>query len=382
MSFQYLEDYLEFLCGTMDANGKGSNSYYVHAGIQTPIKLATYDKSPVTSMGNFCAKARIEKLDSCLTDKQVDLAKKIVFKYRRQLLSAGVTLPEDEAEIQTRYSIRQIDRTKYLKHDVDNKQVQLKFPYDPKKISMLHDYANNSAGYFAWNNTTKIWIADLTEWNLIQILNLFKNEDLKIDDSLIPIVTDLLTANSNDLPRFGLNDNAMTFFNCHPRVFEYMQTLNYDPNNMDQLSYYTSQAVNLGLKIDNEVVEKLTSNLGEQVANIIVNRKTTLPSGNLPNGDWYNYLLAANKELKNCTWILYLTWWTNKTDWSPFENMIKYDQENKNSSRLEKSFVELLKNTSDPIVVVDSIIGKEAIRNFIESNSLKVIYISDIGQTL
>jgi hypothetical protein len=41
----------------------------------------------------------------------------------------------------------------------------------------------------------------------------------------------------------------------------------------------------------------------------------------------------------------------------------------------------MLQGLKDPIVVVDSVIGRDAIQNFVESNSLKVIYISDIGKT-
>jgi hypothetical protein len=112
----------------------------------------------------------------------------------------------------------------------------------------------------------------------------------------------------------------------------------------------------------------------------LINRKFTLPSNNQPVGPWYDSLLKTNELLQDYPWVLHLTWWTNKTDWAPFKNMIEYEEKDKNTFRVQKQFAELLQGLKDPIVVVDSVIGRDSVRNFIESNSLKVIYISDIGQ--
>lgn len=380
MTLRYVEDYLEFLYGTMDKEGNGSSvfNYAIHA--TSKIKLATYDKSPVSSMGAFCSKARTENYESCLTDRQVDLARKIITKYRRQFLAIGIALPENDSDLELRHPVRTIDRVKYLAHDIDNKQIKLKFPYDPKKVSALHDYSNNSAGQCEWDNASRHWTFDLTEGNIAKMLELFQQEDLCIDESLTDIVTDVLTANNEQLPRFSINNKELKLYNCHPRVHEYLNELNWDARQIDKLAYWVSQASALGLHIDNSVIDTLMSQYSDDVVNIIINRKVTMPSNNMPEGPWYNALLKANDVLQDYPWVLYLSWWTNKTDWTPFKNMISYQENDKNSFRVNKKFANVLDGLKDPIVIVDSVIGRDAVRNYIEGNSIKVVYISDIGQ--
>jgi hypothetical protein len=380
MTLTYVEDYIEFLYGSLDKDGNNASVMYRAASTAHAIKLATYDKSPVSSMGAFCARARTEKLETCLTDKQVNLARTIIFKYRRQLQTIGIVLPECEAGIPLRHQIRSIDRTKYLKHDLENKQIHLKFPYDPKKISALHDYVPCSAGHAEWDNNKRIWTFDLTEGNIVKVLDLFKNEDLKIDESLTDIVTDVYKATPKDLPSLAISNSEMKVINAHPKVLEYFESLGWQSSQIDKLANWVSQAISLGLRIDESVIDALLSQYDSQIVNILINRKFTLPSNNQPVGPWYDSLLKTNELLQDYPWVLHLTWWTNKTDWAPFKNMIEYEEKDKNTFRVQKQFAELLQGLKDPIVVVDSVIGRDSVRNFIESNSLKVIYISDIGQ--
>lgn len=378
MTLRYVEDYLEFLYGTMDKDGVPTQNYSYVSVNQQKIKLATYDKSPVASMGSYCQKARLEKAESCLTDRQVDLAKKIILKYRRQFLSHGISLPDDNA-LELRHPTRSIDRSKYLEQNVETKTFTLKFPYDPKKISYLHDYQNKSAGNFAWNNTARKWEADLTEGNLATVLELFKTEDLRIDDSLVPTVTDILNAGKKDLPTLVFENNEMVLKNCHPRVFEYLNAISFNTRDND-LAYWSSIIINLGVELDQSILDKLSESYSPNTVEMIASRKVVLPSSNQPDGPWLESLMESNQALSKFPWVLYLTWWSNKTNWSKFSNVIKYEQEDKNNFKVSKKFADLLLGLDNPVIVVDSIIGRDVVRNFIESNSLKVIYISDIGQ--
>jgi hypothetical protein len=377
MTLRYIEDYLEFLYGSLDKDGVPIQSYsYVNVS-QAKIKLATYDKSPVASMGSYCQKARLEKTESCLTDRQVELAKKIILKYKRQFLSQGITLPEDDA-LELRHPTRSIDRSKYLEQNIETKTFTLKFPYDPKKISYLHDYQNKSAGNFAWNNTARKWEADLTEVNLATVVELFKTEDLKIDDSLVPVITDVLNAGKKDLPTLVFENNEMALKNCHLRVFEYLDSINFNKRDND-LAYWVSIIINLGIELDQSILDKLSESYSPNTVEMIASRKVVLPSSNQSDGPWLESLFESNQALSKFPWVLYLTWWSNKTDWSKFSNVIKYEQEDKNNFKVSKKFADLLLGLDNPIIVVDSIIGRDAVRNFIESNSLKIVYISDIG---
>lgn len=377
----YIEDFIEFLFGSMDANGAPTNrSLYSPV---SPINLASYDRNPITSMANFCVRARINKLETCLTDRQHELARKIIFKYRRQFLATGITLPENE-ELPSRHGIRPIDRSRHLKYDPDEKTIELKFPYDPRKITDLHDHATKSAGRFAWSNSAKLWSADLTEGNLALILKLFKDEDLKVDELLEPILTDMLKASPTDLPSFEVRDNMMVLPNCHPRVAEYLESKGWRAGDIENLAYWTSHAASMELRIDSSVDAILLQKYSELAVSIIKTRKIALPSNNQATGPWYDALLEANSALSQSVWLLNLTWWSDKTSWSTFKNMQELaDLKSRNSFKVEQNVADIFYENANnnPIVVVDSIIGKDSIRNFIENNATKVIYISDIGGT-
>ena len=379
MALQYIEDYLEFLYGSMNKEGVGIQTYPFHSSA-SPIKLATYDRSPVTSMGSFCFKARVGQLESCLTDRQLDLAKKIIFKYQRQLLSVGILLPSTPSELTTRHPIRAIDRSKTLSFDSERKKLLLRFPYDPKKISTLHDYTSNGAGRVEWNNQEKYWEFDYTEGNLSTILSLFKDSDLKFDDQLEPAIVDTLKASKKDLPTFAIRAAQMKLINCHSSVYEYLEKKNYNENDIANLASWTVAAASMGLEIDSSVLHTLEEQYELDVAAIIANRIITLPSNNQPNGPWYDALLKANSVLKNHNWLLHLTWWTNKTSWKPFQNLTDMSPKEKNSYKLDPNFVETLIQLENPIVILDSVISRDALRNFVEQTAVKIIYISDIGK--
>ncbi len=379
MALTYLEDYIEFLYGSLNKNGESSAVLYRALTTQETIKLATYDRSPVTSMGTFCSRIRIQKEQECLTDRQVELATKIVYKYKRQLANIGVTLPDESVGLPLRHSVRKIDRSKYLNHNVDEKTLTLKFPYDPTKISSLHNYVQNSAGNVEWDNTKKEWKLDLTEGNLLKILELFKSEDLKIYETLEPYIVDLYSATPNNLPSLCLRDDVMCLENCHSSVEEYLISKNWNQNDVSNLPYWAAIAASLALRIDEPVKEELSKHHSSDVVDIITQRKVTLPSNNQPDGVWYNTLLEANRALNKNPWILHLNWWSNKTDWSPFNNLIRSPTKERNQFRVSKEFADLLTSNQDAIVIVDSVVGRDAVRNFIENNSIKIVYISDIG---
>ena len=380
MALQYIEDYLEFLYGSMDKDGVGAQSTPFYSNV-CPLKLATYDRSPVTSMGSFCFKARVNKLDSCLTDRQLDLAKKIIFKYQRQLLNIDIQLPLTIDELTARHQVRIIDRSRTLAFNAEDKKLILKFPYDPKKISILHEYTANSAGRSEWNNINKQWELDYTEGNLATVLDMFKHDDLKVDDAIEPVIFDMLNASKKDLPTFAMSDTKMELINCHPSVSEYLSTKQYNESDIDNLPLWASVAITLGLEIDASVITKLANDYGSDIAHIISNRVVTLPSNNQPHGPWYNSLLKLNSVLKNHDWVLYLTWWTSKTSWEPFSNLVDLSPKDKNSYRIEPALVDNFAQLTNPIVVIDSAISRDGLRTFIETAATKVIYISDIGKS-
>lgn len=326
-------------------------------------------------MGAYCQKARLNKVQECLTDRQVTLARTIVGKYRRQLLEKGVVLPDDVNAIPLRHNVRAIDRTQGITANIEEKTFTLKFPYSPQKISTLHNYTTtDSAGKIEWDNKARTWTFDLTEGNIKTVLDLFKSEDLKIDDSIAGYVEDVMRANPTQLPRIVYENNQLVLQNCHQELLEYIADNEIDLTNIINSVAYISC---LGVNIDDTVVQHLTNQFGYDVARIICDRRIVMPSGNQPDGPWHTTLLKANQVLKDVTWVLYLTWWSDKTNWSEFQNITNI-KASRSFSNVDEAFVNIVEN-KDTIVVMDSVVGSDAIKNYIEHKALKVIYISDIG---
>lgn len=375
MALEFVEDYIEFLYGTLDKDGNRRTTILYN---QSAIKLATYDKSPVSSMGAYCQKAFVDKLQQCLTDKQILLARKIIGKYRRQFSEQGIILPNDIDSMPARHNLRSIDRTKALHGDIDNKKFTLRFPYDPQKITALHEYVNNSAGNCSWDQQQKLWTFDLTEGNIKKVVDLFKNDDLQINDPLSGIVHDVMKASIDQLPTIALKDNSIVLHNCHPGVHEYLSSKNFKSNDIDNISKWVTYACCLGLNIDVSIRNYLLEKYGSQVTHIITEPRVILPSKNQVDGDWHVNLLQANRLLPSMTWVLYLNWWSEKTDWSGFQNITSVKSSKKSFNVIEPSLAELLTN-NEVVIIMDSVIGPFALRNFIEQKAFKVIYISDIG---
>lgn len=371
----FVEDYLEFLHGSLDKDGNPVANTY--SAFSKPLKLATYDKSPITSMGTFCIKARTEGLESCLTDKQADLARKIIAKYKRQFALIGIVIPDDTSSLELRHKLRAVDRSQYLEYAPETKTMTLRFPYSPKKVAELHEYSSQSAGLCEWNNDKRNWTLDATEGNLRKVLQLFDNEDLKISNELEPYVIDILKANEGDLPTLALDGNDLVLRNCHPSVHEYLTKCG-DPVR-DNLVRWTIHAPTLGVRLDNSVTSALVDEHGLDTLPILTNRSVVLESKNQPMGEWYTTLLKANNILSDFPWVLFLAWWTKETDWKPFNNLHDLSTTDRYNRQTHHKFAEKLQEFEHPIVVLDSIIGNDALKHFVNQRAAKVIYISDIG---
>lgn len=372
MNLIYLEDYLDYLNGVWVENGA------IAAGL-TPIKLATYDRSPIASMSAYAANVQAQGLDECLTDRQVALARKIVEKYRRQLLARGITLPSNINELPLRYKIRLIDRRKQLTYDSDARKLNLFFPYDAQKISKMKELENGSFGEVTWLKQNRVWQLDYTEGNLCALLNIFQDDsDLIIDDELEPVVKEILTASKKDLPTLDLENNKLIFKNCVPYVQDYFTQHNFDLTNLDHLPLLVSYAKKLELEIGDELFLELDKRYGLPIAEYLSNSIITLPTNNSATGVWVEYIKKLNQLLPTVHWILKLNYWDTRVNWQELQNYSFIKVKKNSILNLDKS-LDLSKLTNS-IIIADSIVAPGINMAFFEQHALKTIYVSDIGK--
>jgi hypothetical protein len=151
VNFSNIEEYIQFIAGCRDINNKTTTTWLA----VSPISLARYDKSIVHSFAD-----QIEQ-SSGFTDRQGELAKKLVSKYRKQLTKLGVACSEDIDSIPFKFPLRVVDRTRrtFLK---DGKLI-LQFPFDAELIKQVKEFARDSEGSITFDNTLKQWQVALTE---------------------------------------------------------------------------------------------------------------------------------------------------------------------------------------------------------------------------
>ena len=154
--YTYVEEYLEVINGDRDpATGK---IYGLFDSTSPIINLARYDVQVLASMSSATQSGR------ALTDRQAELAVKIILKYRKQLEKLDIDIDPIEHP-QYRLGIRQIDRRQllYIKDD----RIVLQFPYDTKLIDNLRDLAKISQGCWSFDSTTRAWKLAITETNVV-----------------------------------------------------------------------------------------------------------------------------------------------------------------------------------------------------------------------
>jgi hypothetical protein len=172
-TFTYVEDYLEVINGDRDpATGK---IYGLFDSTSPIVSLARYDVQVLASMSTATQNGR------ALTDRQAELAVKIILKYQKQLEKLSISV----APVHTpkfRLGLREIDRRRLLY--IEDGYAILKFPYETKLIDGIRDLSKLSQGLWRFDTTNKSWKIALTETNVVAAYGFAKNNEFEIDDSL------------------------------------------------------------------------------------------------------------------------------------------------------------------------------------------------------
>lgn len=177
LTYPHVEDYLEYLAG-------------YEVGITAlimptvpKISLARYDIQIVNSMANTTT------FGTALTDRQAELAVKLILKYRRQFAKHGIDVSPIE-DPQYRIPPRKMDRTKSI-WIVDGK-IQVKFPYDNVLIKDLQTFRESSQGRAYYDRDDKIWYLALTEYNANWIVSWGDANGFEVDNDVREIFYQIL----------------------------------------------------------------------------------------------------------------------------------------------------------------------------------------------
>ena len=177
ITYPHIEDYLEYLGG-----------YEVGLAVWQPhsvnrISLARYDIAIVNSMASTTV------FGTALTDKQAELAVKLILKYRRQFAKLGIDVSPAENPV-FRMAPRKMDRTKRIW--IDDGQILVKFPYDNILIKEIQNYREESQGRAHYDRDSKVWHLALTEYNANWVVSWGDRWDFEVDNGLREIFYQIL----------------------------------------------------------------------------------------------------------------------------------------------------------------------------------------------
>jgi hypothetical protein len=177
LTYPNVEDYLEYLAG-------------YEVGItalimpnMTKISLARYDIQIVNSMANATM------FGTALTERQAELAVKLILKYRRQFAKLGIDVGPVE-DPQYRIPPRKMDRTKTVW--IADGKIHVKFPYDNVLIKDLQTFRESSQGRAHYDRDSKVWYLALTEYNVNWIVTWGDANGFEVDTGVREIFYQIL----------------------------------------------------------------------------------------------------------------------------------------------------------------------------------------------
>ena len=174
------------------------------------VSLARYDVNIVES---FCNQTQ------GYTDRQAELAKLLVDKYRRQLAKHGVVVP-DELVFST--PLRHINRDS--KAWADDNGVYLQFPFVNTQIEQVRDMAKTSQGDVRWDREKKVWKFDLTEFNVNWAYAFASsNTQFVIDPSLQSAMDSITEVEQTPYEiQLTVKDGSLTILNAETSLNEFI----------------------------------------------------------------------------------------------------------------------------------------------------------------
>lgn len=144
--------------------------------VKRQIYPARYDLSAINNISR-----QIERKVP-LTDRQQILTIKLVTKYRKQWKKKGYDVSNIDLNTPTEFAIRKsLDREQSV--SVNDNIVSLKFPYKPRLINLITEFAQHSCGRIEWNKETRVWNIAATAGNMAWLDKFVNDHKFKQDSS-------------------------------------------------------------------------------------------------------------------------------------------------------------------------------------------------------
>jgi len=263
ISYPYVEDYLEVIAGKKMLPGAVPvNTFW--STYSPIINLARYDNSFLDNVTDQTMNG------GALTDRQAELAVKLITKYRRQLNTHNIDVPDMTVPVYRR-ALRIVDRSKSA--GVKDRKIYLKFPYDVKTIDVIRAMSKQSQGFMTFDRELKVWYLALTEFNVNWVYEYAKHNEFSIDQNLQDIMQLILEVEKQGYDICLVQDhNQLEITNAHASLKAYLQNKigSFDLGCVNQL---IDHGCVLGYRISDDLIASTAEQVGGSTLLLMCNRE-------------------------------------------------------------------------------------------------------------
>lgn len=254
MSLKFVEDYIEYIAGQRRANG-ASLGIFDH--VDSGISLARYD---VSIIGNMASQTTWD--NRAYTDRQAQLALRLIEKYRRQLTAKGVSVPADVSTIPMRMPIRIVNRERTVK--VVNDAIEVRFPYDAKVLELINEHKRTGAGscnFIHQVESDKHWRLVITEANVNFIKGISETFSFELDEAFNNLFSEIERVERTEYKIELLEvDGQLVITNCPESMREWIDR-NLSTQQQQDALVMMDTAVILGVEISPALKNTYASDL-------------------------------------------------------------------------------------------------------------------------
>lgn len=260
LSFPYVEDYIEIIGGLRDITGK--KIPFLGKSPHPTVSLARYDVNIASSF------ASQSDGGTSFTDRQSELAVKLIEKYRKQLYNLGIDVDPILNNVKFRQPIRIVDRTRSAR--IVDGYIQLRFPYDKTLVPEVTKASKESRGSFMFNIERKVWHLALTEYNLNWVIAFGQAHQFEIDPEITRLMEKILECERTEYKiELTVDDTgSVVITNAEDSLLDYIREhvgeLNY--SNLIRLVDYSAV---LGYTVNTDVLEAIKQGFDPIVAGLL-----------------------------------------------------------------------------------------------------------------
>ena len=260
-TFSTVEEYIEAIAGYIDlTTGKRTSNWFLSA--DPIISLARYDVSVIESMSQSAINGH------AFTERQGDLACKIILKYQRQLANKGIDVSPVENPT-WRTPLRKMDYSK--RAYIDNDVIQLRFPYDNRLIESIRQFKSSSQGRCEFNYDKKIWEIALTEYNLNWVVAWASGNEIEINEDIKFLFNKMMEVEKEPYAiELVYSQDGLDITNCPNSLREYIIE-HCGGFGADNLLRLVDASAELGYTINSDLAEALIVEYGPRFIRLASN---------------------------------------------------------------------------------------------------------------